>query len=95
MDRSDESGLAEVIRQANNLTDEEIEILDSMSVLEAEYLEIGMTKKVNPSFKKGLSRSAAGGWDWRDRLICVTDHGIGTEHINTWHCCSTSTECCS
>lgn len=67
-----------------NLTPEKEEVLKKMSDLEQEYLEYGLSEPVR-SDPKDLFRAAVGEWSWRDGLICVTNEGIGTRRINTWH----------
>lgn len=79
------SGFAEIFLQNENLTEDQLEILNNMPALEAEYLEKGLSRPVDPNFKRPAN-SMTSGWDWRDGLICVTDHGKGTQLINTWHC---------
>lgn len=79
------SGFAQQFLQNEDLTEEELEILKNMSVLEDQYLEKGLNRPVDPSFKQETDR-IIGGWSWRDGLICVTDHGKGNHLINTWHC---------
>lgn len=66
------------------LSPEQQKILDNMENKEKEYLRYGLSAPVK-SDKKDFSRSSLGSWSWRDGLICVTDEGIGTRHINTWH----------
>ena len=66
------------------LTPEQQSILDSMDSRTQEYLENGMSEPVRYDVKN-YSRSRIGGWSWRDGLICVTDQGLGTRRINSWH----------
>lgn len=66
------------------LTPEQQSILDNMESKEQEYLEYGLSEPVKFD-KKNYFRARLGGWSWRDGLICVTDQGIGTRRINTWH----------
>ncbi|HEL0066151.1 TPA: hypothetical protein TUD77_001109 [Streptococcus equi subsp. zooepidemicus] len=66
------------------LTPEQQAILDNMSNLEQKYLDYGLSKPVEFD-SKNFFKARIGGWSWRDGLICVTDEGIGTRRINTWH----------
>lgn len=79
------SGFAEIFLQNENLTEDQIKVLNDMPALEDKYLEKGLNLPVDPYFKRE-TYSPIGGWDWRDGLICVTDHGKGNQLINTWHC---------
>ena len=67
-----------------HLTAEQKAILDNMPNLEREYLEQGLKEPVYID-PKSVFRARIGGWSWRDGVICVTDEGIGTRRINTWH----------
>ncbi len=79
------SPYTETDNRNSEYTDEQQRVLDNIPELEKQYLEYGLQAPVSGDIKGISTRSAIGGWSWRDGVICVTTEGFGTDTVNTWH----------
>ncbi|GAB2023755.1 YiiX/YebB-like N1pC/P60 family cysteine hydrolase [Pseudolactococcus yaeyamensis] len=65
-------------------TPEQQQIIDQMGEREKEYLDYGKTAPIEAD-AKNKSRARIGSWSWRDGVICVTDDGVQSTFLNSWH----------